>query len=984
MADDQIQEIKSRIDIVDLVSGYVPIKKAGKNYKGLCPFHKEKTPSFMVSPELQIFKCFGCLPAGSPVCANPSLKPIEKIEVGDKVLTHEGDYQEVQWVFKRPYKGKLIKVGVRKLGEPVSLTEDHEVFVIRTKNCRHKGRRTRLCQWNCDRCCPTPYFEDYKIEKIPAGDLSKNDLLLYPIVKKEEDIKFINLASYITRVLPPHGTKPRKINYKIPVDGDFLKLLGYYIAEGSNHRAYIRFSLGNHEEDFAKEIVGLIEKLFGLKSGIYRRKEGERTGLEITCCHSFLANIFENLCGKHANGKHVPFVFQRLPAEKQKIILGAIFRGDGHTTKKAPRSRAGFKRLTTVSPVLAYQLRNILLRLSYQPSFWTRPAYKTKGVNHQKTYHLFWRESLLAHYSHFYESETGLTSWLLPIKELEEVDFEGEVYNLMVERDHSYVANNFAVGNCGRGGDVYAFLQEIEGIEFPEALRILADRAGVKLERRQATPQEEKRKQILAVNSLAKEYFSYILTKHRVGERARDYLNKRGIKKETIETFGLGYAPDSWESLAKFLTGKKYSVTTLLAAGLVRLRERDKSPYDFFRGRIIFPFFGHNQSIIGFAGRTLGQDEPKYINIGETLTFKKGGFLYGLEQAKTTIRREKSAIVAEGPFDVISPFQFGTKNIVGSQGTALTLDQIKLLKRYTSNISLCYDTDLAGDAAAKRGIDLAEERGLNVKVITLPDGYKDPDEMAQKDASAWKEVVKSAVSIYDFFFSSAFKRHDPTRPLGKKQIAAELLPIIKAIPDEIEREHYVQRLASVLETEVGVVRAALERAEKVKRVERVEKKRTPNAKVKEEELGLEEYILALVLSSPLDLAQKTLHKLGKNDFAKEMARALFEQLKDHLSGRKRKLDIKAFGGKLKRSENELLGKIYLWSQVQLEELAEQESKLEKEIEGAAKLLKRRGLKRELKSLSLKIKEAELVGDKKTLESAGETFQRRSQQLAKLS
>lgn len=543
----------------------------------------------------------------------------------------------------------------------------------------------------------------------------------------------------------------------------------------------------------------------------------------------------------------------------------------------------------------------------------------------------------------------------------------------------------FKCFGCSKGGDIFTFLQEIEGIEFPEALRMLADRAGVKLESHRPSPQEEKRKQILAVNSLAKEYFSYILTKHRVGERARDYLNNRGIKKETIETFGLGYAPDSWESLAKFLTGKKYSVTTLLAAGVVRLRERDKSPYDFFRGRIIFPFFGHNQSIVGFAGRTLGQNEPKYINIGETPTFKKGSFLYGLSQAKMAIKQEKSAIVVEGPFDVISPFQAGTQNIVGSQGTALTLEQIKLLKRYTPNISLCYDTDLAGDSAAKRGIDLAEERGLSVKVVTLPEGYKDPDEMAQKDPTAWKEAAGKAVSVYDFFFSSTFKKHDLSSALGKKRAAAELLPIIKAIPDEIERAHYVQRLASALETDAGVVRAAMEKApaRHASQLAGVAGGEGRKVETKEEKLGLEEYVLALVLSSPLDLAQKTLHKLGKDDFADETSRALFEQLKDHLSGRKRKLDVGAFGGKLNSSENELLGKVYLWGEVQLGELVEQESKLEKEVEGAAKLLKRRGLKRELKSLSLKIKDAELMGDKKGLESAGEQFQKATQQLAKL-
>lgn len=546
----------------------------------------------------------------------------------------------------------------------------------------------------------------------------------------------------------------------------------------------------------------------------------------------------------------------------------------------------------------------------------------------------------------------------------------------------------FKCFGCGRGGDIYAFLQEIEGIEFGEALRMLAERAGVKLKSRRPGPQQEKRKQVLEINNLAKEYFSYILNEHRVGKGAREYLKKRGIKKETIETFGLGYAPDSWESLSKFLSGKNYPETALLAAGLVRLRDQDKSPYDFFRGRIMFPFFGHNKSIIGFAGRALGKNEPKYINIGQTPVFKKSAFLYGLSQAKMAIKQKDSALVVEGPFDVISPFQAGTKNVVGSQGTALTLGQIKLLKRYSDNIALCYDTDLAGDAAAKRGIDLAEEQGLNVKVITLPAEYKDPDEMAQKDARAWKEATESAVSVYDFFFSSAFKRYDAGKPLSKKRVAAELLPIIKGIPDEIEQDHYIKRLALELETEVGVVRSALERADAKSQIPASPagrsnlKSQAPKVgEGREEKLGLEEYILALVLHSPLDLAQKTLHKLGKGDFADKTTLKIFEELKSYLAGRRRKFKIEVFGGKLKGAEKELLGKVYL---VQLGELTEQESKLEEEIERATKLLKVRGLKREMKTLSLEIKDAELLGEKEALESAREAFQKASQRLSRIS
>jgi DNA primase len=539
----------------------------------------------------------------------------------------------------------------------------------------------------------------------------------------------------------------------------------------------------------------------------------------------------------------------------------------------------------------------------------------------------------------------------------------------------------FKCFGCGRSGDVYSFLQEAEGIEFKEALETLAERAGVKLERRRPSPQEEKRREIISVNQMAQEYFTYLLSEHQVGKKAREYLKNRGIKKETIKKFGLGYAPNSWRSLSNYLLAKKIPLTTLAASGLIKLRPSDNQPYDFFRGRVIFPFFGHGEQIIGFAGRSLGKEEPKYINIGETPAFKKSDFLYGLAQAKSEIKKKNEALVVEGPFDVISPHQAGTKHIVGSQGTALTLGQINLIKRFAQTVTLCYDADFAGDAAVRRAIELAAKRGLDVRVIPLPKGFKDADELAQKEPERWHKAVSSAVSIYDFYFLSTFNRHNPTTPTGKKKIANELLPLIKSIPNDIEREDYLKRLAKDLEIELGVIKAALEKVSaKDKLQEETQGSFPHDPKPPRQTIGLEEYLLALILHAPLDLAQAALHKLGKHDFAGQTALNLFEQLKNYLMGRKRRLDIKVFGAKIKGEEKNLLGELYLQD---LNAILETESELELELEKTLTALKKKGLQRRLQDFSKKIREAELVGDDDALASGREEFNKLSAALAKL-
>ena len=359
---------------------------------------------------------------------------------------------------------------------------------------------------------------------------------------------------------------------------------------------------------------------------------------------------------------------------------------------------------------------------------------------------------------------------------------------------------------CDQGGDHFTFVEKMEGMEFREALEFLAQKTGVELPKFDGEKMTRK-KRLVEVNDLATKYFRSALANLPQAEQARAYLDRRGVDGLTRDLFKLGYAPDSWSALVDALAKKGVTSDEMLEAGLVGRSDRG-GVYDRFRDRLMFPIADVHGNIVGFTGRILHDEkkEAKYMNTPETALYRKSAVLYGLEKAKGEIRQQDLAVIVEGNMDVLSSHQFGVSNVVASSGTALTVEQLGLLRRFSNNLAIAFDQDAAGTAATVRGLDLARAQDFSIKIITLPpEGGKDPDEAVHKDPQIWKDAIKNAVGIMEWIYRQAFKNRRTDLPEDKKEIAKDVLPEIRRIADPIERDHWIKKLSH----DLGASEAAL-------------------------------------------------------------------------------------------------------------------------------------------------------------------------------
>jgi DNA primase len=439
---------------------------------------------------------------------------------------------------------------------------------------------------------------------------------------------------------------------------------------------------------------------------------------------------------------------------------------------------------------------------------------------------------------------------------------------------------------CGKGGDIFSFVMEIEGLSFVETLRLLAKKAGVVLKR--ADPAlASKRNSLLDIVELAAKFYHQVLLNSPVAEAARQYLKQRALTDDTIAKWQIGYSPDSWETLANFLKSKGFGENEIFLAGLSVKKEKTPGFYDRFRGRIMFPINDINGNAVGFTARVSPEKEAeekmgKYINTPQTMIYDKSKILFGLDKARLAIKAEDAAILVEGQMDAITAQQNGFTNVIATSGTALTTEQVNLIKRYTNNLFLSFDMDQAGDLAAERGIARAMQAEMHIKVIEVKDA-KDPDESIKNNLDGWRRAVGEAKPMMRYYFDKTFAKLNIKDYEGQRQAIKILLPVIAKFGSKIEQDFWVKKLSQEVDTNESSLREKLSEILTKQNQENLSAKSAGQPKNElsdlkpSREARLSEMLLALVLRFPSHL-EYVINHLGPDDLAGQDNKFLYKNL----------------------------------------------------------------------------------------------------------
>lgn len=381
------------------------------------------------------------------------------------------------------------------------------------------------------------------------------------------------------------------------------------------------------------------------------------------------------------------------------------------------------------------------------------------------------------------------------------------------ERTPSFTVNPqrqiFKCFGCGAGGSVIRFVQSYENLDFVAAAKKLAERAGIKIEQEEMSAEDQARysmrRRLLALHAEAADFFHWHLMKKPSAQVARDYLKSRGVTGEVAKSWKLGFAPDEWDAMRGFAESRGFRDDELVSSGLVKLRDEENPQqsdfYDRFRARVMFPICNDTGEVIAFSGRVLQSDAKaaKYVNSPETMLFKKGAVLFGLNKSKRALIDAKSAIVCEGQLDLITAFEHGVQNVIAPQGTAFTDKQARILKRFVDEVVLCFDADIAGEKAAERSLASLLAENLAVRVAEMPPG-EDPDSMIRgKGPEAFRERITGAKDFFDFQLDRLARNPDFTSARGKMQAARKMAESISLIRDAVLRETEMHRVTQRLE-----------------------------------------------------------------------------------------------------------------------------------------------------------------------------------------
>lgn len=435
---------------------------------------------------------------------------------------------------------------------------------------------------------------------------------------------------------------------------------------------------------------------------------------------------------------------------------------------------------------------------------------------------------------------------------------------------------------CGASGNVFSFIMQLEKMTFPEAAKFLAKKAGVKIPvaRSRVPGQESLKEKIYRVNMFAARYYAYQLTKNDRNKKALNYLLARGIKPASIETFMLGYATEKWDGFLNFARKKGLPVDLLVKAGLVS-PGKEYGHYDRFRSRIIFPIFDLAGRVVGFGGRILEEGPkmgPKYLNSPETAVFNKKSLLYGLNFARTEIRREKTAVVTEGYTDVIASYQAGIKNVVASLGTALTGEQCRLLRAQAERVITAYDADSAGEAATWRGLALLQSTGCLVEVADLPAGA-DPDTLIRKEGpERFKKYLDEAVSLVEYRLKRLEAKYDLKTEVGRVGYVNELMPFLMTTVNQVEQNYYLKKSAETLGVDEEALRRELKKRNLKKSGGAKEGNNTLSVEVNSIGISVAEKILISLLLQSKEIAARGRKLIKPEYIVDDKVRIIFDHI----------------------------------------------------------------------------------------------------------
>ncbi len=562
---------------------------------------------------------------------------------------------------------------------------------------------------------------------------------------------------------------------------------------------------------------------------------------------------------------------------------------------------------------------------------------------------------------------------------------------------------------CSKGGDMFGFIKEIEGVEFPEALRILAQKAGVELAAFDPAIRNEKTK-LYEICETAARFFEKQLHQSQTGQKALAYLKDRGLSDETIKEFRLGFAPDDWHALGTFLNQCGYTYKEITDAGLMVAKE-DRH-YDRFRSRITFPIFDLNGQIVGFTGRVFdavptrkavgtptsdsdqaakGLDEnqsvgAKYINTPQTLIYDKSRILYGLHRSKMEVKSADQCVLVEGNMDALMSHQGGVRNVIATSGTALTQEQLRLLQRYTTNLNFCFDADQAGALATRRGIGLALGQNFTVRVTELNDPEcKDPADYVKRYGAKWGDVVRAARPVIEYYFEKARRTFDPASAESKKSLLAAVAPLVRRLASRVEQAHWVGQLAAFLRVPEQAVQADITGAkDDLGAYDYQEVKRAltspANAPVQGVPVSIDlmsEALFSLVLRNPA-LFTDDLHAIDVSLLDPQIGQVIAKLAGTDVAS----LDIGAFLRDL-RQENESyrFEFAYLKSQELWKDFNDAE--LQSEFRTLWHKIKRRSISAQLTDLEFDIKDAETQKNAEKMSQLMAQFTQLTRQLAEI-